>query len=949
MTATAAVGLAGTAVAICRPGEAWLDGPAVPPRERKNASSYAVPLADFLAWVRVVEGAAPTRDDYARHCRRLRRLYYSEFTGGAGRLFDTLFGTGDLGAPITVSATLPAAVLDRLFSTDYVMTGSPSLPFTTAAATPIDMSHVFVMLDQGVNGLPFYSRYLEWRLSAPVAGITTWVGDLASWFVEWNSERIKAAGGGTIWDPAEQERQRQALRARKVALEDVLGNMDGQILAVTARNPAVVSIAALLRAYYLDPPAAGTPHVTTRFADFVRRAVPAIPHTDTGGAVTLAPGAADAIAGQMATVATLFLTHARAPQSLSRQDIDRLASVFADVATFRPIIDAIAADFVQFLAAGLSGGNPSWPSEYLEPLTTDYGGYYLRPCDDDATYKYGGQVRSGYTAATAPKFVEKLQAALRQVGVTCLEVNGRFDGDTQYALRHFQAYASLDSTAGVVAAGARVGDRLEHFFAPRHYRGPIHGLFTPETARTLRTWLGGITVVEKDPNTGERRERKLCDRLHCPVVVEAWNVDTNDVPKTIIHDQVWRLADCAQSNAAMFARDLSRRYTIPPARLVAPAGGVAIGAYTSSYDGGPIIQLPWNQGTTHYPGAIWKPDMKVTPAALIGRDIDPAQDATLASTYRPIAAVAFVECVSYFDSMNGYDSARVSIGLFHWALCPQTKTGEMFALLAYFKHQYPDAYQRYFGVYGVQPHHAWPAADPNPMWVSKERKYVNAPALYGMADSGGTLHPDDPQPVSAGADYDHFRDWHWWYRFAMACRDSHDLWRSMWDFARLRLRDLHATPWAATVAAGVPTAAGGSRPATFGEVFTSEFAMALVLRYHVNYPAPIVSNGHAGSRIRAALAASGIANMDTAAWGDAQQQALITTLKNNPPAPTADVGTKFDTWTDGTLGATNGRLRTTAGSFTLDAAGLPALPGGAAATPEDPGGVIGPAPPPEEM
>ncbi len=46
--------------------------------------------------------------------------------------------------------------------------------------------------------------------------------------------------------------------------------MDGQVLAVAARDAAVVSLSALLQSYYLDPPVAGRPHVTARFADFVR-------------------------------------------------------------------------------------------------------------------------------------------------------------------------------------------------------------------------------------------------------------------------------------------------------------------------------------------------------------------------------------------------------------------------------------------------------------------------------------------------------------------------------------------------------------------------------------------------------------------------------------------------------------------------------------------------------
>jgi hypothetical protein len=108
-TTAPAVALSASAIAARRPFEAWLDGPAPGPAERK---AYTERLADYVDWVHSVESPAPTRLDYAWSCRDLRRLYYSRFTGGAGPLFDRILGTTDLGTPMIVRPGILADVLD---------------------------------------------------------------------------------------------------------------------------------------------------------------------------------------------------------------------------------------------------------------------------------------------------------------------------------------------------------------------------------------------------------------------------------------------------------------------------------------------------------------------------------------------------------------------------------------------------------------------------------------------------------------------------------------------------------------------------------------------------------------------------------------------------------------------------------------------------------------------
>jgi hypothetical protein len=161
------------------------------------------------------------------------------------------------------------------------------------------------------------------------------------------------------------------------------------------------------------------------------------------------------------------------------------------------------------------------------------------------------------------------------------------------------------------------------------------------------------------------------------------------------------------------------------------------------------------------------------------------------------------------------------------------------------------------------------------------------------------------------------------------CRTSADLPAAMWDMARTRVRDLLATPWAAAVGSPPTVPYVGTRPATLGEVFTSEHAVALLYRYHVNQPALMVRGGYAGTSTIAALTAANVASLNATTWGDATQAALVAGLRAHPPGGLngpANVGTKWDTWHDPTLGTVNGVLLETAHSFQLYDDGLPAAP-----------------------
>jgi hypothetical protein len=152
--------------------------------------------------------------------------------------------------------------------------------------------------------------------------------------------------------------------------------------------------------------------------------------------------------------------------------------------------------------------------------------------------------------------------------------------------------------------------------------------------------------------------------------------------------------------------------------------------------------------------------------------------------------------------------------------------------------------------------------------------------------------------------------------------------------ARIRLRDILSAPWSA--------APGDGR---IGEIFTSERAVAMIVRWHVYRPGNMVSSGQAGPNLRAARtrAAAAAPNLDwrlpPAQWTDAHERALVAGLRDEAAArggaDLVDTLGQVDRWPAWRPGANPrqyrldpaiGRLSDTRGSFRLDDGGLPLPP-----------------------
>jgi hypothetical protein len=175
-------------------------------------------------------------------------------------------------------------------------------------------------------------------------------------------------------------------------------------------------------------------------------------------------------------------------------------------------------------------------------------------------------------------------------------------------------------------------------------------------------------------------------------------------------------------------------------------------------------------------------------------------------------------------------------------------------------------------------------------------------------------------------DMSYFKTWRWVYRFQMAARTDASFRRAMWDMARIRIRDVLATPWGAGLQVGT---GGAARPATIGDVFRSELNVAMVVRWHIRFPAHICSGGEAGGIIRGVVAGAGIASRDVSTWGDAEETRLTNAIVTSPSVPdTMGTVRHWPTWSAAanpsgfaldltSLPAAERRLRPDRGSFRL--------------------------------
>jgi hypothetical protein len=359
-----------------RPGEAWDYGPIT----KRQSASYD--LAAFITFIKAVEKGYGA--DKQMVLQRLRRLYYSSYSGTAGKKFDEAIEDQPTagGEPITTLA-VPAWVLDALFEVDTVK---------TPAGHDIDPRHILAALDVQTSGVRTKAAAGAAVYNASWLGIVTWTGDLASWWLDW-SDKVKAiyatpppapTGPATDegppsevgGDPLVDQGLFDQVAGSKASKHDLLADMDGQILAATSTQKSsqesvkregrqitkanvgielTAPVSSLLERYYETAgraagagAGASKPLERNRFPAFVTRASPPIPHQESSQTVTLTSDAEDAIY-------TAIRNTARVLADFGTKD------GFDARKRYHFRLREIAKRFKTFLETGLKNGDAGWP------------------------------------------------------------------------------------------------------------------------------------------------------------------------------------------------------------------------------------------------------------------------------------------------------------------------------------------------------------------------------------------------------------------------------------------------------------------------------------------------------------------------------------------------------------------------------------------------------------
>ncbi|PMQ11008.1 hypothetical protein PseAD21_14390 [Pseudomonas sp. AD21] len=512
-------------------------------------------------------------------------------------------------------------------------------------------------------------------------------------------------------------------------------------------------------------------------------------------------------------------------------------------------------------------------------------------------------VTSGSSAALAvPEHVRKLQEDLISLGFSVLgKATGEFGPRTEWAVREFQIYASMvqvacvrnekrgqllldqagspvrinnldvyyDGSAGVVAkagkapavSGSTIGpvsyyvDSLQSVANAARYTGPISGVVNEKTRTAIEHWL----------NSDYR----------CPVVFEAWRMAGGS--RTDLAEKgcnVWAHDSFTEGGPRVAFRDFSSYFTFPDGR--AQTEYHAVGYYQSGNFGGP------NAGKVH----SWSSQTEMTVEKITGAPANPAQlNSPSLSTYRTIRVVAEAECFGRFDVLNAWDNALISGGPCHWTMglfAPAPINlygkGELPGFMAYLKNREPEVFEKVFGNFGLYPTKEWGAPgfyDEDLMTYAAWVKLAND--SYAVSQ---TTHSESEFTELAASEDEanYLKTWHWFYRLSMAARTIPKYRSTMWSMAKLRLREILTDPISFNVGSVVVNS-------TVGAIYTSEKAVAILLRWHVWRPSHVVSGGQY-NRLRNVLQntinTSGGVNwqLPIASWGEAHEAALATKLFN---------------------------------------------------------------------
>ena len=495
-------------------------------------------------------------------------------------------------------------------------------------------------------------------------------------------------------------------------------------------------------------------------------------------------------------------------------------------------------------------------------------------------------------------YVTQLQLDLWNLGFGLIrEFDGVFGPRTEQAVREFQIYAGMDRVAqeDPEAEGEYV-ERLSGTENPEgsmtHYTGEITGVLNEETRRSLVHWL--------------------LEGYRCPVVITARTRDEyaslyngGEVADGADPENLWWYDDVQTTDCRMFAHDFTNHFLDPEAsrQQQNQSLGEEIAGSESEYQYGDRITLGYyvmdpDEGyygprTVPTYGQTWD-STEITPE-LFGTERN--------SMFNVIEAITQVECNGHLDSLNAYDEALLSAGPYHWTMPRYDRQpvseGELCAFLSYLRSEYADTYEHIFGRFGV---------DVDTDWGGNGEALFTSQQKYTASIEKQTPDGMEPMPMrsgdnplseeEAGKRWDYLRSWHWYYRFLMASRlrdfpqMENSFQQACYDFARFRVEDVMSVEWQNPLK-------HWPDDTTIGDVFTSEKAVAMLVRWHVLYPGSFIDEGnpsHQSVHITNVLdnarkelpnpelegenVQDGPWTCDTAHWTDDHESALIRQIGN---------------------------------------------------------------------
>lgn len=477
------------------------------------------------------------------------------------------------------------------------------------------------------------------------------------------------------------------------------------------------------------------------------------------------------------------------------------------------------------------------------------------------------------------EYVRELQEDLLTLGFSIVgEPSGIFDLKTEWAVRELQIYSKLSQVAQVIPA-MQVQLVLSSTGAPVlldnqeiHYGGSAdlvtqagqavsaipdlsltsYYVSSLESVQNGLLYSGRISGVVNSETRGVI-EFWLEHSYRCPVVIEAWRMQAG-VRSTLMSSNIWRHDSMPNTAPRIFAFDFTGYYSEDAQYQV-------IGDYQT--------YMTWS-GPRSIPPAHTMSVGELTSERLVGSELENLNNSQL-STFKVVRAVSEVECMGHFDSITAYDNAFISAGPCHWTLGiadaqGSVADGELGAFLSYFQSRSPDSYLEAFGFFGLHPE-SWESAG-----VINDSLTNYTARIHMEAEEANEAVPREE------VEFNYYKTWHWFYRFVKAGRHNIEYQRSMWDMARFRIRDIRSCLWQQ------------NSENVIGDIFTSERAVAILVRWHVRFPADVCRNGVASDRLRNALnaARNSYPNLrwDTppSTWNNQHERALLDALADQVAA-----------------------------------------------------------------